>query len=206
MNDMIERKTNGSTLPRLRGNWVRTIGASLAAIGILGAVAACQPPPTVEIVEVKKCELPIFNEGRKFDIDAWAIPDAVFDVGEPFRLQMRVSTPAYMNIFYVSTSCKVTRLLHNHSVAAADIVDFPLAESGLQMTVKPPTGDEALYFVATREQMDFLAGADILSETAGIARLDLSPDQFYQRVRDARGRINPDDWSIATLLTSVVGH
>ena len=43
------------------------------------------------------------------------------------------------------------------------------------MTVKPPAGDEAFYFVATREPMSFLSDSDILAETAGIASLDLSP-------------------------------
>ena len=119
---------------------------------------------------------------------------------------MRVSTPAHMNIFYVSTSCKVTRLLANRAMSPTEIVDFPLVESGLEMTVKPPSGNEVFYFVATRVPMDFLSGADIMSETAGIASLDLSPAQFYVRLDEARGRINPDDWSIATLRTTVVGQ
>ena len=105
--------------------------------------------------------MPEINDGSKYLVEAWAIPNANFDVGEPLRLQMRVSTPAHLNIFYVSTSCKVTRLLHNHATAAAEIVDFPLPESGLQMTVKPPAGDEAFYFIATREPMDFLSSSDI---------------------------------------------
>ena len=91
-------------------------------------------------------------------------------------------------------------------MAAAEIVDFPLPESGLQMTVKPPAGDEAFYFIATRAPMDILSGSDILSETVGIASLDLSPGQFYQRLSDARGRIDPDYWSTRTLLTSVIGR
>ena len=74
------------------------------------------------------------------------------------------------------------------------------------MTVKPPAGDEAFYFVATRNPMDFLAASDILRETMGIATLDLSPAQFYQHLKDARGRINPDDWSITTLHTSVISR
>ena len=111
-----------------------------------------------------------------------------------------------MSVFYISTSCKVTRLLNNHPVQPAEIVDFPIAESGLQMTVKPPAGDEAFYFVATRDRLEFLSRADLLGEAAGIANLDLSAAQFYERLTEARSRINPDDWSAMTLRTSVVGH
>ena len=216
MNGSSEVNANDGGVPPLGAGFIRRFGMSLAGLGVLAVLSGCQPtvievPVEVEVevdvpVEVPRCELPALKEGRKFLVEAWAIPDARFDVGEPLRLQMRVSTPAYMNIFYVSTSCKVTRLLHNRVMSAAEIVDFPLRETGLQMTVKPPAGDEAFYFVAARAPMDFLSGADILSEAAGIARLDLSPAQFHQRLDDARGRINPDDWSITTLRTSVIGH
>ena len=197
----------------------RRAGLSLVAAAMLAALTACQSPQVVEVpvevpvevsvevpVEVPRCDLPEVKGARKFLIEAWAIPNADFDVGEPLRLQMRVSTTAYLNIFHVSTSCKVTRLLANHAMRAAEIADFPLVDSGIQMTVKPPAGDEAFYFVATRSAMDFLSGADILQETAGIASLDLSPAQFYQRLDDARGRINPDDLSITTLRTQVLGQ
>ena len=187
-----------------RKRFVRSAGAVLVGVGVL---AACQDTRVVEVpVPAPKCELPVFDEGRKFVVEAWAVPNSEFDVGEPLRFQMRASASSYMNIFYVSTSCKITRLLHNHRVRAAEIVDFPLDTSGLQMIVKPPAGEEGFYFVATREALDFLASADILREVAGIASLDLSPEQFYERLAEARGRINPDDWSITTLRTTVVGR
>ena len=142
-------------------------------------------------------------------VEAWGLPDANFDVGEPLRLQMRSSAAAHMSVYYVSSSCKVTRLLNNRRVGATEIVDFPTRESGLVMTVKPPAGDEAFYFIATREPLDFLSGGtggDILGQGAGVASLDLSPAQFYRRLEDARGRINPDSWSAKTLRTRVIGH
>ena len=169
-----------------------------------GQVAQKAQAPAAE--EEPRCELPGFDGGRKYVVEAWAVPDSTFDVGEPLALQMRASAPAYMSVFYVSTSCKVTRLLDNHPVQAAEIVDFPIPASGLRMTVKPPTGDEVFHFVATRARFDFLSRADILGEAAGIADLDFTPAQFHERLADARSRINPDDWSATTLRTSVVGH
>ena len=154
-----------------------------------------------------QCVLADINEGRKFVVEAWAVPDARFDVGEPFRIQMRVSTPSFLSLYHVSTSCKVTRLLGNATMPPAEIVDFPSPESGLGFVVKPPAGPEAFYLVSTRNQFDFLSGADILREgLGGIANLDLSPDQFYRRLNDALGRVNPDDWSVMTLSTMVVAH
>ena len=223
MNGKIGGNRDDCVIPLSGMRFARGFSVALAAFGVLTALAACEKmetpivqvpvekPVKVEVpvevaVEKPGCELPKLDDGRKFIVEAWAIPNANFDVGEPLRLQMRVSTPAYMNIFYVSTSCKVTRLLHNRLMPTAQIVDFPIPESGLQITVKPPTGDEAFYFVATRAPMDFLSSADILSETAGIASLDLSPAQFYQRLDDVRGRISPDDWSMRTLYTKVVSR
>ena len=153
-----------------------------------------------------QCELPSIAEGRKFVVEAWAVPDARFNVGEPLRLQMRVSTPSFLSLFHVSTSCKVTRLVHNRAMRPAEIVDFPLPENKLQIVVKPPSGSEAFYLVSTRDPFEFLSAADILREAGGIASLDLSPAQYYRRLIDALGRINPDDWSVTTLPTSVVAH
>ena len=207
MNDTTRRRESG--IRAWQGvRLVRTVGVSIAALGMLAALAACQQTKREVIrvpVEVPRCERPTFHEANAFTVEAWAIPDSTFDVGEPLRLQMRVSTPANMNVFYVSTSCKVTRLLSNYLMTEARIVDIPTPESGLRMTVKPPSGNEVFYFVATRPSMDFLAGSDIMGEAAGVSSLDLSPDQFYRHLRDALGRINPADRSTYTLRTSIVG-
>ena len=140
------------------------------------------------------------NESRKFVVEAWGVPDARFNVGEPLRLQMRVSSPSFLSLFHISTSCKVTRLVHNFSMRPTEIVDFPLAGRGLQIVVKPPAGNEAFHVVTTRAPFEFLSGADILSASGEIARLDLNPEQYFRRLNDSLGRVNPDDWSITTLL------
>ena len=232
MNFLHERRANGPSEQLSSTGVARAFGPGLAGVALLATLAACQPtevatapapaappalaapaaPPAPARVQVAaaapapRCELPDFDGGRKYVVEAWALPDSAFDVGEPLRLQMRSSAPSHMSVFYVSTSCKVTRLLDNHPVQAAEIVDFPLAASGLRMTVKPPTGDEAFHFVATRDRLDMLSPADILGQAAGIANLDLTPAQFHERLVEARSRINPDDWSAVTLRTSVVGH
>lgn len=164
------------------------------------AVLLAKPASALE------CELQRFDGGRKFVVEAWAVPDAEFDVGEPLRLQMRVSSPSFLNLFHVSTSCKVTRLIHNLAIRPAVIIDFPLSESGIEIVVKPPAGDEAFHLVSTRTPFEFLSGADILRQTGDIAALDLNPAQYYRRLNDALGRVNPDDWSVTTLHTSVVTH
>ena len=201
----------------LRGRAAVGLGVTVAAFGLL---AACAPEVVKVPVEVPvkvpvevpvalasaKCELPQINEGRKFVAEAWGVPDSTFDIGEPLRLQMRVSSASFVNVYHVSTSCKVTRLLNNRRVAATKIVDFPLRGSGIRMTVKPPEGKEAFYVIATREKLKFLAPGDILRESGDIASLDLTAAQFHERLSATRGRINPDDWSIKTLQTSVVGR
>ena len=163
------------------------------------------PSPQPEVVAAARsdCELVRYDGGATFLVETWAVPDQEFDVGEPLRLQLRVSSPAYVNIFHVGTSCKVTRLLHNHSINATEIVDFPLPGSGIEIIVKPPEGLEGFYVVATRKELAFLAADDIRQGGSGIASLDLDPGQFYQRLEDMLGRVNPADWSVTTLLTSV---
>ena len=171
------------------------------------AQATTQAKPQVQrvIVEKPRCELRNFSKARAFLTEAWAIPDNRFFVGEPFQLQMRVSTQSNMSIFHVSTSCKVTRLMDNRPIDAAKIVDFPTQESGMKIIVKPPPGPEAFYFIASRQKIDVLAASDILSGDE-IASLDLSPKQFFARLEQVIGRINPADLGMTTLRTDVVGN
>ena len=178
---------------------MRQVVSILAAASVLGAAST-------PVATAAECDLPSFEKHHRFVAEAWAIPDPFFDVGEPLRLQMRVSTPAHMTIFHVSTSCKVTRLLNNLAMEPTEIVDFPLSGSRVTITVKPPAGTEAFYFVAARDKLDFLSRADILAESAGIASLDLDPRQFDRRLDDALGRINPADVSVSTLVTHVRSH
>ncbi len=211
------------TQAKRRRSLLRRFGLPGAA---LGALAACEPqvvrevvhePAPPEVVEVPvevpvrvevpvpmpDCELRGFGGGNKFVVEAWTVPDASYNVGEPLSLQMRVSAPAWTSVFHVGSSCKVTRLMHNRRMTETEIVDFP--GPGIQMTVKPPAGEEAFYFVATREAFDFLSDADVL-DSGEIARVDLSPEQFYVRLDQAKGRINPDDLSMTTLRTTIVSH
>ena len=187
------------------------LGLAVAVLGgSLGLLVAYHPEVAgqqvkTRYIEVPRCRLQTFRKSAKFLAEAWAVPDESFNVGEPLRLQMRVSSPAYMNVFHVSTSCKVTRLVHNQRMVETQIVDFPPKDSGMEIVVKPPAGDEAFYFVATRQKMSVLAEADILRGDA-IASLDLTPEEFFVRLRQASGRINPDDLSITTLRTSVARH
>ena len=177
-------------------SFIRNRIVSVAALAVLSASS----------VHAAQCELPRIKAGRTFLVESWGVPGERFYVGEPLRLQMRVSTPSFLSLYHVSTSCKVTRLIHNQAMRPAEIVNFPSPESGLHIVVKPPAGSESFYLVATRAPFEFLSGADILSESGGMASLDLNPEQFHRRMDDALGRINPDDWSVSTLPTSVVAH
>ena len=73
------------------------------------------------------------------------------------------------------------------------------------MIVKPPAGEEAFYFLATREKIDVLAAADLLG-SGEIVSLDLSPAEFYTRIDQITGRINPNDLGVTTLRTLVVSN
>lgn len=188
----------------------RTVLRGLWAVAAAFLVAGCGPEPQPRppqpqpvVVEKPRCVLRDFRSATRFATEAWAIPDPRFNVGEPLRIQLRVSAPAYVNLFHVSTSCKVTRLIRNRFVKEATIVNFP--EGGMSIVVKPPAGDEAFYVVATRKEIDVLAGADIL-RGGEVASLDMSPAQFYSRLEQATGRINPDDLSMTTLRTSIFSH
>ena len=187
----------------------------IPARGALGlaaalALAACQstppPPERVEVrVPVERCEWPAFDGGRSFIVEAWAVPDEAFDIGEPLRLQMRTSSPSFINVFHVGTSCKVTRLVRDLRASEAEIVDFPPPGSGMNITVKPPAGNEAFYILATRSPANFLAEGDVLGG-GDIVSLDLAPAEFYRRLREFRGRADPNDLSMTTLRTRVVAH
>ncbi len=212
MNNHSFSKPVSKSIPCSSWKYAVGFGRFLVVAGLLAVFSACTPEniKVVEVpVETPKCELRDLHQANKFVTEAWAVPDSQFNVGEPLSLQTRVSSPSYMNIFYVSTSCKVTRLLDNEWVSKDEtgaIIGFPRRNSGIQMELKPPAGEEAFYFVATRQKLVFLASKDILREANGIASLDMNPEQFYGRLEQARRRINPDEWSITTLRTSVISH
>lgn len=141
-----------------------------------------------------------------YSVEAWGIPDNSFAVGEALRLQIRTAAPAYVTMFHVSSSCEVTRLLDNARIPNATIIDYPPQGSGIQVAVGPPDGAEGFYIIATLDELTFLSPGDILSESGDIASLNMSPAQFYQRLEQARARMNPAEWGLTTLRTEVVEH
>ena len=171
----------------------------LAIASLFVAVLLAKP------VSASRCDLLTMNEDRKIVVEAWAVPDARFNAGEQLRLQMGVSSPSFLSLFHVSASCEVTRPINNRSICSA-IADIPDSGSTIQIVARPPAGYEAFYPVTTRDAFEFLSGADIVAEAGGMATLDLRPAPYYRRLNVARGRINPVDWSVAPLPTSVVAH
>ncbi len=183
------------------------------ALGIV--VAALLSACVTEVVEVPQreivqvvpdCDVPRLSTRGSYSVEAWGVPDAHFNVGEPLTIQMRVSAPSYVTLFHVSTSCKVTRLLDNKQMPMAQIISFPGRASGMAITVKPPSGEEAFYVIATLKELAFLSPGDIQSQSGGVAAIDMSPAQFYVRLEQARARMNPAEWSLTTLRTTVVEH
>ena len=157
-------------------------------------------------MEVPKCTLHNWVTQGKYAVEAWGVPDNRYAVGEPLTIQMRTAAPAYVTMFHVSSSCKVTRLLDNVQTPMATMIEFPAKDSGLRIIVKPPSGPERFYVIATLEKLSFLSEGDILSESNGIAAIDMSPDEFYQRLEQVRARSNPSSWGLTTLRTEVIEH
>ena len=180
------------------------VAAGVAALS--GCVTEVVSVPVEVPVEVPDCDVPNLRSDGSYRVEAWAVPDSRFDVGEPLALQVRVSAPSYVTLFHVSTSCKVTRLLDNRKMPMREVVDFPTKGSGMRVTVKPPGGREGFYFIATLDRLAFLASGDILQESNEVAAIDMTPAEFYRRVEQARARMNPADWTLTTLRTTVTQH
>ena len=206
----------GEAAGRARGGraW-RPVAAALAAL----VLAGCETPapevvyrdaparaPEVVYRDAPACTVARIDTQNKYAVEAWGVPDARFAVGEPLTLQMRLGAPAYVTLFHVSSSCKVTRLLDNARMPMAQILDYPAKGGGLSISVKPPGGREGFYFIATLERLAFLSPGDVLSESGGIASIDMSPAQFYARLEQARARMDPASWGVTTLRTEVVEH
>ena len=184
-------------------------GRALPALVLAAfALAGCETAPAPQVVyrDAPACRVADMNTQNKYAVEAWGIPDNRFRVGEPLTLQMRLGAPAYVTLFHVSSSCKVTRLLDNVRMPMAEMIDYPAKNSGLRIAVKPPGGNEGFYFVATLEPLSFLSTGDILSESNGIAAIDMPPAQFYRRLEQARARMDPASWGLTTLRTAVVEH
>ena len=179
---------------------MRPLSLLLLAIAPLSVAVLFTKPSSAS-----QCDFLTMNESHKSVVEAWSVPSVRFNVGERLRLQMGFSSPSFLSIFHVSTSCKVTRLIYYNSIRSA-IVDIPDSGSSIQIVVRPPAGDEGFYPVTTGDTFEFLSGADILAQAGGMATLDLKPAPYYRRLNVARGRNNPIDWSVAPLPTSVVAH
>ena len=87
----ISDKGGHRILQRQRHAIAKQVMVVAASAVVLGSVLGCQPQVQTIVVEKPKCELREFRSSTKFVTEAWAIPDNRFNVGEPLRLQMRVS-------------------------------------------------------------------------------------------------------------------
>jgi Domain of unknown function (DUF4384) len=81
-------------------------------------------------------------------------PDATYGVGETLRLAVKSNEDAYITVFNVGTSGKVTQLFPNgyqadNRIRAGQILEVPSASSESRIKVGGPVGTELIKIIAT---------------------------------------------------------
>jgi hypothetical protein len=197
-------------------NIQQTLRGALFA-GLALAVAACQttPPPQPEpprvitkpepvlIEKPKTCIVqPLANKRASFIAKVWSRNPGEHQIGQLLNLHMQAAADTYMSLYAVTTSCGTYRLLDNYQAKGGQTVDFPAADSGINVRLKPPAGTEQYILVATRTPFNWLASSDVLSE-GSIAKLDMTPNDLRRRLQAATNRLDPQSWAASNLRIKI---
>lgn len=110
-------------------------------------------------------------------------PDATYALGETVRLAVKSSEDAYITVFNVGPSGKVTQLFPNafqtaNKVKAGEAVEIPAAASGAQIRVTGPVGAELIKVIATSKPVTVIPDTHFASGAGLFRSLDGGVEVF----------------------------
>lgn len=103
--------------------------------------------------------------------------DATYAIGETVRLAVKSTEDAYLTVFNIGASGKVTRLFPNaaqpdNRVKAGEAVEIPSAASGAQIKVSGPVGAELIKVIATSKPVTVIPDSQFQSGSGVFRNLD----------------------------------
>jgi hypothetical protein len=128
--------------------------------------------------------------------------DATYAVGETLRLAVKTNEDAYITVFNVGASGKVTQLFPNgyqtnNRVRAGDTVEVPSASSESRIKVTGPAGAELIKVVATSKAVTVIPDAHYQSG-GGLFRTLTDGSEGLDRDLQVVSANQPADFKVAT--------
>lgn len=129
--------------------------------------------------------------------------DATYAVGETVRLAIKSNEDAYVTVFNVGASGKVTQLFPNayqtdNRVKAGEAVEIPSAASGAQIRVTGPVGGELIKVIATSKPVTIIPDTQFTKDS-GIFRSLEGGVEALKRDLDVVSTNPPADLKVAVL-------
>ncbi|GGE24659.1 hypothetical protein GCM10011390_50120 [Aureimonas endophytica] len=92
--------------------------------------------------------------------------DATYALGEKVRLGVKTNEDAYVTVFNIGPTGKVTQLFpnayqRNNAVRAGEVLEIPAASSGASITVSEPVGGELIKIIATSSSAPIVPEAQL---------------------------------------------
>jgi hypothetical protein len=128
--------------------------------------------------------------------------DAAYAVGEPLRLAVKTNEDAYITVFNVGASGKVTQLFPNgyqtnNRVRAGDTLEVPSASSESRIKVTGPVGVELIKVVATSKAVTVIPDTHFQSG-GGLFRTLTDGSEGLDRDLEVVSANQPADFKVAT--------
>jgi hypothetical protein len=124
----------------------------------------------------------------------------VIAVGDPYQFSIVSSQPSYGHVYVANASGKVQIWAENIKLASGKPVSIP--PSGLKIVASPPSGDDKIYFFATRDRFKrgFFGGTTISKP----ADLQLNESTFLATMKSKLAKQKASRWAYTTQIIRVV--
>ncbi|MFL9827703.1 DUF4384 domain-containing protein [Rhodoplanes sp. SY1] len=124
-------------------------------------------------------------------------PDATYALGESVRLAVKTSDDAYLTVFSIGASGKVTQLFPNatqpsNRVKAGETVEIPPGGSGTRIKVTGPVGAELIKVIATSKPVTLIPDGRFVANNGFFRSLEGGVADFKRDLEVVTRNPRPD--------------
>jgi hypothetical protein len=123
--------------------------------------------------------------------------DATYAVGETVRLAVKANQDAYLTVFDIGPTGKVTQLFPNayqtsNAVKAGEAIEIPAPQSGAAIQVSAPVGKETIKVIATSQPVTIVPEEHYAAGNGLFRSLAIGADQLERDLVETTAKLPPD--------------
>lgn len=185
----------------MKSSFLKSVATAAVLSALLASSTAFANSTTTRELNINNPQAPVAeSQDKTGGLEVMTLldrADATYAVGEKVRVAVKSNQDAYLTVFDIGPTGKVTQLFPNayqtsNAVKAGEAIEIPAAQSGAAIQVSAPVGKETIKVIATSQPVTIVPEEHYADSNGLFRGLSVGADQLERDLSDATAKLPAD--------------